>query len=136
MLIEGKVSRGRRQGRRVPLAVAALAIGLASAALWRTIDVGRDAPRTGPAATGRAGGPPAASGPGFARLESPPPAPPPYVPRGYIPASTVRAPKPTSRPPLAGRPPPLPDLMVPPPKHNPGGVDGDRPPRPIPGLGR
>jgi hypothetical protein len=80
---------------------------------------------------------PATYGPGDsqadARLEGRSPAAPPFVPRGYIPAASVEAPRAAA---------PLPrlsrsvkrtlDFGRPLARHNPGGVDGDRPPRPVP----
>jgi outer membrane biosynthesis protein TonB len=57
----------------------------------------------------------------------------PTVPPGHIPAWQVKSPRPEVTPPPTPVPPPDPASHRPP-MHNPGGVDGDRPPRPVPGL--
>jgi hypothetical protein len=59
----------------------------------------------------------------------------PPVPKGQIPAWVVKPPRPdpTLQPPPVPHPPPDPAVFQPP-MHNPGGVNGDRPPRPVPGL--
>jgi hypothetical protein len=81
-----------------------------------------------PAPTGAAGAP--------AVIGGPPPAAPPYVPRGYVPESAVKPPAASSLP----RPAPIPrgaldrQLAAPRPEAGSGSVDGDRPPRPVPGL--
>jgi hypothetical protein len=57
------------------------------------------------------------------------------APPGFIPAASVRPPQPDPATPEPPRPvePPNPTAYRPP-TDNPGGVNGDRPPRPVPGL--
>jgi hypothetical protein len=123
---------------RVALLVAVLGAGVSLVIVAGRLIV---APGRAPAARAPAEATHAAPAPGktcgancIVALEGPPPAIPPFVPRGYVPASAVKAP-PTR---LMMSPPPRPkrllESMAPPPPHNPGGVDGDRPRRPIPSL--
>jgi hypothetical protein len=66
--------------------------------------------------------------------EAKPSDPPPPSPR-YIPAWQVNPPRPDAHLPPPPPPPELPNpQLTTPSKHNPGGVNGDRPARPIPGL--
>jgi hypothetical protein len=58
----------------------------------------------------------------------------PPVPPGHIPAWQVKPPRPDPTPPPPPPVPPPDPATHRPPMHNPGGVDGDRPPRPVPGL--
>jgi len=55
------------------------------------------------------------------------------VPEHQIPAWKVLVPPPVAWTPPPPVEPPNP-ITHPPPMHNPGGYDGDRPPRPVPGL--
>lgn len=89
------------------------------------------APTTAPSTEARkSGAPPRELKPWEATKENSPP-----VPKGHIPAWQVNPPPPP--PPSPPWPPPRepPDPQIHrPPMHNPGGVDGDRPPRPVPGV--
>ncbi|HEY3353531.1 MAG TPA: hypothetical protein VGQ83_09800 [Polyangia bacterium] len=87
-------------------------------------------PAAGPALTGAAAVTPEKQIPPWEATPANTPPPPP----GHIPAWVVKPPRPEpSAPPAPPVEPPDPATHRPP-MHNPGGVNGDRPPRPVPGL--
>jgi hypothetical protein len=55
------------------------------------------------------------------------------IEQGYVPATLMGAPRAAPPPPPTSKA-PLDPALTPWPRHNPGGVDGDRPPRSLPGI--
>jgi hypothetical protein len=140
----GKGVRLARAGLVAGILVLGVVVGLLLEGLYRTRPVtpsaaaptsaaAAPAPRAAPVGgAGRAAAAPAPTKELQAWEVTPANSPP--VPPGHVPAWQVKPPPPEPVPaPAAPVEPPDPATYRPP-LHNPGGVDGDRPPRQVPGL--